>query len=118
VSRIEQTMGISYRQLDHWSKEGYLLPKTGEGSQREWPDQEIRIGRMMSRLVAIGISPSRSAYYARAAIVNKTPMLLEFNNGKLRVRGPFAKAVRMHLEEQRMLRDSAKYHESKLDKAG
>jgi DNA-binding transcriptional MerR regulator len=117
VSRIEQRMGISYRQLDHWSKEGYLLPNATEGSQREWPDQEIRIGRMMARLVAIGISPSRAAYYSRAAIVDRTPMLLEFRNGKLRVRGPFARAVKQHLAEQRRIRDIGKYPEAELDKA-
>lgn len=109
MSRIEQKMGISYRQLDHWSREGYLQPEGGDGSQREWSDQEIRVGRMMSRLVAIGISPAYASHYARAAVVKKTPMLIEFHDGRLRVRGPFARAVRLHLERQRQIRDEQRY---------
>lgn len=109
MSRIEDSMGITYRQLDHWCKEGYLRPEGGTGTQRVWPEREIRIGRMMSRLVAIGIMPNRAAIYARAAIVDRTPMLLEFQNGKLRVRGPFSDAVREGLYEQQRIRDSRRY---------
>lgn len=110
MARIEDSMGISYRQLDHWAKEGYLRPVHEEGgSQRSWPETEIRIGRMMSRLVAIGITPSRAAEYSRDAIVNKTPMLLEFFDGKLRVRGPFSRAVRKAIERQQSVRDARKY---------
>lgn len=109
MARIEDSMGITYRQLDHWTKEGYLRPEQPSGSQRVWPDIEIRIGRMMSRLVAVGIMPNRAAIYARAAVIDKVPMLLEFQNGKLKVRGPFSDAVRESLYEQQRIRDSRRY---------
>ncbi|HEV2175253.1 MAG TPA: hypothetical protein VGR71_16890 [Nitrospira sp.] len=109
MARIEDSMGISYRQLDHWSKEGYLRPEGGRGAQRVWPEVEVRIGRMMSRLVAIGIKPEKAAYYAREAIVNCTPMLLEFRSGKLRVRGPFSQEVKKSLTRQQEIRDARQY---------
>lgn len=101
VARIEDSMNISYRQLDHWCKEGYLKPEGGNGTQRVWPEIEIRIGRMMSHLVAIGIKPEKAAFYAREAIVNKTPMLLAFEDGKLKARGCFSRAVRDSLPSRR-----------------
>lgn len=114
MARIEDSMGITYRQMDHWVKERYLLPVQVTGSQRDWPELEIRVGRMMSRLVAIGITPAKAAVYARAAIVNKTPMLLEFTDeGKLRVRGPFSDAVKASLKEQQRVKDSRKYPDVK-----
>lgn len=109
MSRIEDKMGISYRQLDHWSKEGYLRPEGGNGTQRNWSEVEIKIGRMMSRLVAIGIKPEKAAFYARSAVVNKTPMLLEFNNGKLRVRGPFSDAIKLSISRAQQDQHSRAY---------
>lgn len=110
MSRIEDSMGISYRQLDHWSKEGYLRPHHADtGGQRIWPDEEIRIGRMMARLVAVGITPSYAAKYARVAVIDKTPMLLEFRDGKLRVRGPFSMAIKKALQQKQEGRDARKY---------
>lgn len=111
MARIEDKMGISYRQLDHWCKEGYLRPEGGNGTQRSWPDIEIKIGRMMSRLVAVGISPGRAAIYARMAVVDHTPMLLEFREGKLRVRGPFSHAIRLSLQDHQRVRDSRSYED-------
>lgn len=103
-------MGISYRQLNHWCAEGYLQPvEPPNGGRREWPDVEIRIGRMMSRLVAVGITPARAAYYARKAVVDKTPMLLEFRGGKLIVSGPFARAVRISLARRKVEYESQSY---------
>jgi hypothetical protein len=103
-------MNISYRQLDHWCKEGYLLPEGGEdGTQRSWPEIEIKVGRMMSHLVAIGMTPGKAAVYARAAVVDRKKMLLEFRDGRLRARGPFADSVREGLERGREIRDGRKY---------
>jgi DNA-binding transcriptional MerR regulator len=97
MARIEDSMNISYRQLDHWCKEGYLKPEGGNGTQRVWPEGEIRVGRMMSHLVAIGIKPEKAAVYAREAVVNKKPMLLAFEGGKLKARGLFSRAVKASL---------------------
>jgi DNA-binding transcriptional MerR regulator len=109
MSRIEDSMGISYRQLDHWSRCGYLRPDGGDGVQRIWPHSEIRIGRMMSRLIAIGLTPETAAEYARAAVENNVTMLLELRDGKLRVSGAFARAVRRSLVRNQQIRDSRNY---------
>jgi hypothetical protein len=109
VARIEDTIGITYRQLDHWCKAEYLRPEGGNGVQRSWPEQEIKIGRMMARLVAIGMKPERAAFYARQAVVERVPMTLEFRDGKLRVRGHFSRAIRSHLDRQQQVRDARKY---------
>lgn len=109
MPRIEDSMHISYRQLDHWCRAGYLQPVYGDGAQRVWPETEIRVGRMMSHLVAIGIKPEKAASYAREAIVNHTAMLLELRNGKLRVRGPFSHAVRENLVNAEQIRNSRSY---------
>jgi hypothetical protein len=106
MSRIEDKMNISYRQLDHWCREGYLKPEGGNGTQRSWSEIEIKIGRMMSRLVAIGMTPSAASGYARSAVEDGAVMLLEFRSGKLRVRGSFSSAIRRHLERQQEIRDS------------
>lgn len=94
MARIEDSMNISYRQLDHWCKEGYLKPEGGNGTQRVWPEIEIRIGRMMSHLVAVGIKPEKAAIYAREAVVDRKPMLLAFEDGRLKARGAFSRAVK------------------------
>lgn len=108
-------MGISYRQLDTWAKAGYLRPVKEPGaSQRTWPEIEIRVGRMMSRLIAVGITPAKAAAYARAAVVDRTPMLLEFRDGRLSVRGPFSHEIREYLRRQRKLTGLRKYR-SPLD---
>lgn len=109
MGRIEDTMGISYRQLDHWCKEKYLQPGGGNGIQRIWTEEEIRVGKMMSRLVAIGFTPSAAADYAREAVINGGAMLLEFRGGRLRVRGPFSEAVRRHLVRQQEVRNSRRW---------
>lgn len=65
-------LGITYRQLDHWSRMGYLRPVRlergkggGTGSPRVWPPGELQVARLMGRLTAAGIQPSLAAVVAR-----------------------------------------------------
>ena len=67
-----EELGITYRQLDHWSRLGYLEPERewrgrarGPGSMRQWPPGELEIARRMGRLTAAGIPPSLAASFAR-----------------------------------------------------
>jgi hypothetical protein len=60
-------LGITYRQLDHWSRMGYLRPVRldrgkgeGSGSPRTWPPGELQIARLMGRLTAA--SAAETAY--------------------------------------------------------
>jgi DNA-binding transcriptional MerR regulator len=59
---------ISYRQLDHWAKCGYLTPDRegkGSGVRREWPVAELEIARRMGVLTAAGIRVGQAAVFAR-----------------------------------------------------
>lgn len=53
-------LGISYRQLDHWTRLGYLHPVLrrgpGIGRPREWPEYELATAAAMGRLVRLGLS--------------------------------------------------------------
>jgi len=59
-----QAAGITYRQLDHWTRRGYLRPGTernafshGQGGvSRVWPPAEV----------AAGLTPEAAAELARA----------------------------------------------------
>ena len=60
--------GITYRQLDYWTRQGWLCPGVnfqGSGSNREWPPGEIEIARRMGLLVAAGFRPEHAAALAR-----------------------------------------------------
>lgn len=63
--------GASYRQVDYWSKRGYLRPeqvKTGSGKHRRWPRQEYDVLRVMVKLQTAGCEVSAAAKIARAAV--------------------------------------------------
>jgi DNA-binding transcriptional MerR regulator len=64
-------LGLTYRQLDHWSRVGYLRPEgngRGSGSRRRWPAVEQRVARLMGRLTAAGMQADVAAVHAREAI--------------------------------------------------
>ena len=61
-------MGISYRQLDYWTRLGHLRPdaaRPGSGNARYWPETEIEIARRMGRLAAAGLPLGFAAQMAR-----------------------------------------------------
>lgn len=58
--------GITYRQLDHWIRKGYVngsLP--GQGNPRRIPEPEADIVRDMAALVRAGFRPEVAARIAR-----------------------------------------------------
>ena len=75
---IARACGISYRQLDYWTRTGYLrpVPMGGEnrahptvpstGHYRDWPAEELRIAREMGRLTAAGLIPEVAHRVARS----------------------------------------------------
>lgn len=68
--------GITYRQLDHWCKTGYLRPAVaspGSGYQRKFPPQEFQVARLMVLLVAVGVEPAAAARAAREGVENGQP---------------------------------------------
>ena len=51
--------GITYRQLDHWVRAGYVrcaVPAAGSGSQRLFLATEVRVVADMARLIAAGLT--------------------------------------------------------------
>ncbi|MGI5288055.1 MerR family transcriptional regulator [Nonomuraea polychroma] len=60
--------GLTYRQLDHWSRRGWLKPAHtgGTGNVRVWSQDELRIADLMRRLTRAGLTPEAAAVAARA----------------------------------------------------
>ncbi len=60
--------GASYRQIDYWTRIGYLqaLDNSGTGHPRRWPLAERDIAGVMHRLVQAGITPAVAHRIARA----------------------------------------------------
>ncbi len=58
----------TYRQIDYWVRAGYLHPRHtgGTGNPREWTREELRILRVMARLVNAGLQPATAAKAARS----------------------------------------------------
>jgi DNA-binding transcriptional MerR regulator len=60
--------GLTYRQVDHWTRRGYLKPyreADGSGSQREFLISEAEVARWMARLDAAGFKLEAAATLAR-----------------------------------------------------
>jgi DNA-binding transcriptional MerR regulator len=66
--------GITYRQLDHWVRRGYLRPEhvgknrygSSSGYSRYWTREELDVARVMGRLTAAGLTPTAAHRIARS----------------------------------------------------
>jgi hypothetical protein len=62
-------MSPSYRQLDHWTRRGWLRPDNGctpgSGRPRRWSDAELRVADIISRLRLAGIEMETAVRVAR-----------------------------------------------------
>lgn len=68
-SPLADGVELTYRQLDYWTRVGYLHPDgagEGSGSRRRWSDAERAVAAMMARLVAAGLVPDAAHKVARA----------------------------------------------------
>lgn len=82
--------GISYRQLDHWTRARYLhalprAPRATSGTPREYPRTEIPVACLMARLVDAGLQPQMASFYARQLL----------DTGTTRIAG-----IALHLPDQ------------------
>lgn len=67
-------LGWTYRQLDHWTRCGYLHPVqmkmnghgNGTGYARQWPGCELAIAASMGRLIRLGLTVEAAHRVARA----------------------------------------------------
>lgn len=63
---VARYAGITYRQLDSWTRESYLvLHAPGSGHERNYPDQEARVAWWMARLIEAGFTVRSAADIAR-----------------------------------------------------
>lgn len=62
--------GVTYRQMDHWARRGWLRPAHtgGTGNARVWPQAELHIANLMRRLCAAGLKPDKAARAARDCV--------------------------------------------------
>jgi hypothetical protein len=61
--------GASYRQLNYWTRKGWLNPDggVGTGNVAHWSLAESFTAVRMATLVGVGVSPTMAARVARAA---------------------------------------------------
>jgi DNA-binding transcriptional MerR regulator len=61
--------GVSLRQLDHWTSQGYVRPdprvRETSGCPRYYSGQEPEVTMTMARLIVAGFTASRAASLAR-----------------------------------------------------
>jgi hypothetical protein len=64
---VKSLTGVTYRQLDHWCRKGYLRPDggVGSGTVRVFSDEESAVAQVMARLVVAGLLPAAAARVAR-----------------------------------------------------
>lgn len=65
---IAEYAGITYRQLEHWSNQGYLraeAPAPGAGVAHYYGPDEAPVAKWMALLVRHGITPAAAAPIAR-----------------------------------------------------
>lgn len=78
---VAQRAGVTYRQLDHWFRLGYLSANgqptgsPGSGHDREFTYDEVRRLTLLARLVSAGVKPSKAAQYARTMVACNTRTL-------------------------------------------
>lgn len=60
--------GLTYRQLDHWTRLGWLRPAhtSGTGNARVWSQTELQIADLMRRLTRAGLAVEAAAQAARS----------------------------------------------------
>lgn len=61
-------LGMTYRQLDHWVRQGWLRahnPGCGSGRDRTFPRSELTVAKTMVALVKAGVGPAAAHRAAR-----------------------------------------------------
>ena len=66
---------ISYRQLDHWTRQGYLeaygVSEPGSGNKREYSRAQADKARLMQCMISVGFEVSFAEKVASFAIVGE-----------------------------------------------
>lgn len=94
--RIEDKVGVSYRQLHHWTQLGYIKAETS-GFRYNYSEEELRVARIIGSLVHIGFRPRAAAQLARKLADDQKEGSLTLADGRLSVTGSIATALRTAL---------------------
>lgn len=73
-----QATGATYRQLDYWSRCGFIQqgrPAPGSGQQRRWTYRDLLVVTLMLAMIEAGIGPRLAARYANSAIDQRSASL-------------------------------------------
>lgn len=69
---LADELGVTYRQIHHWTKQGLLIPEGGTlpqgGVALRFNDKETKIVRITARLVQYGMKPAFAAHIARSHV--------------------------------------------------
>lgn len=73
---LQERAGITYRQLDYWTRTGYLRTSTkaepGTGNARFYPASEVPVAALAHRLLGEGLSPAAASRIARELVETGT----------------------------------------------
>ncbi|WP_192809756.1 MerR family transcriptional regulator [Actinomadura rudentiformis] len=75
---LEQAPGLTYRQLDGWTRANYLHARqdgAGSGHSRHYTPAEVQIAVLMHRLHQAGLNVASAHQAARALAADKTTIL-------------------------------------------
>lgn len=53
------TLGVTYRQLDYWTRQGYLTASaehSGSGYRRSWSPEQLALAERLGRLTRLGMT--------------------------------------------------------------
>lgn len=69
--QVCELAGISYRQLDYWTRLGYLHPdhRGGTGYDRAWSETETVKVHAMAAMVRAGLTPAAAARYVARGLM-------------------------------------------------
>lgn len=65
---LAKAIGVTYRELDYWTREGFIKPTPvggesgttpGTGHTRIWDDRDAEVAHWFAVLVKIGMKPSK-----------------------------------------------------------
>lgn len=87
--------GATYRQVDYWSRVGYLRPPEptpGSGAQRVFSPTEVQVAYLMVALTNAGVEVGAAALAARTARVGRLYWRTVLDGG-LHVRGSLPRAL-------------------------
>ena len=91
AAAVAQRVGATARQVDHWTRRGYLQPENlhpGIGQPLRYPHSEVAVAALMVRLVQGGVQPGKAHPLARALLAAPTAMLgpglvlVDIHNGR------------------------------------